>query len=119
MLESEINLIADKIGMSITQLYEMNLHYQQFVVMQNTVSLIAGIVTFLAILCYAIHAYKPKTNMYEDPQFVFVITLIVGALIAFFVSVLMYIIMQGVVLPMQYPEYTAMIQTVKQIGSII
>ena len=85
MLESEINLIADKIGMSITQLYEMNLQYQQFVVMQNTVSLIAGIVTFLAVLCYAIHAYKPKTNMYEDPMFAFITTLMFGALGAFMV----------------------------------
>lgn len=60
MLENEINLIADKLGMTINQVYQMNLQYQHYVVIQNIATLIVCIMTFAIFM--VIGYYKSKQH---------------------------------------------------------
>lgn len=121
MLENEINLIADKLGMTINQVYQMNLQYQHYVVIQNITTLIVCIMTFTIFMVIGYYKYKTdsrnsnvnKVNMIGDWLLLF--GLLGGVIVTIATGVLTFVIFNLVILPMQYPEYTAMLQTMHQI----
>ncbi len=117
MLENEINLLADKLGMTVSQIYQMNLQYQQFVVIQNTMMVIVGIMTFaiFMVICY----YMSKTHPIYAEEWIVIFGLMMGTITSLTLSMLTLTVFNSIILPMQYPEYAAMVQTMNQIQSFI
>ncbi len=118
MIESEINLIADKLGMTITQVYRMNVEYQHFVAIQNVMMIITCILTFAIFMI--IGYYKFKTDTHDlGYEWLLFFGLVGGVFATVATGFLTFVIFNSVILPMQYPEYTAMTQTMHQIQSFI
>lgn len=121
MLENEINLIADKLGMTILQVYQMNLQYQHYVVIQNIATLIVCILTFTIFMVIGYYKYKTDSrnqniimvNTVGDWLLLF--GLLGGTLATIVLGFSTFAIFNLIILPMQYPEYTAMLQTMHQI----
>lgn len=111
MIENEINILADKLGMTISQVYQMNLEYQQFIVFRNTVVIGTTIVFFILWMVGAYLMARKDVWIFDDTMFGVVATVIV--------AILAYAICEGILLPMQYPEYAAMLQTMIQIKTFI
>lgn len=116
MIENEINLIADKLGMTISQVYQMNLEYQQFVAFRNTVVIGTMIVFFILWMTGVYLMARRDVWMFDETL---VAMGMFGVVATVIVSILAYAICDGIILPMQYPEYTAMLQTMIQIKTFI
>lgn len=119
MIENEINLIADKLGMTITQIYQMNVQYQEFVVFRNVISVFLAVIAFfvwVAIVSYAIKKDEYEPDKVEKIEFFGVFC---GFLMAFVLFFIIALCIDGIVLPMKYPEYAAMIQTMEQIRNFV
>lgn len=105
-------MMCSKLGMTISQVYQMNLEYQQFVVFRNTVVIGTMIVFFILWMTGVYLMVRKDVWFFEDT---IVIMGMVGVVATVIVAILAYAICDGILLPMQYPEYTAMLQTMIQI----
>jgi len=118
MLENEINLIADKLGMTVSQVYQMNLYYQQFIVLQTECILITTILTFAIFMAIGYIKYK-NSYKYNSIEWVLIFGLMGGFVAAIVMGFFVFTLFQMIILPSQYPEYTAMIQTINQIKGFL
>jgi uncharacterized membrane protein (DUF485 family) len=117
MIESEINLIADKLGMTITQIYQMNVQYQEFVAFRNAISVLIAVVVFLIWVIIISYVVKKDESLDSKLESVIIIGYVYGFCMAFVLFFIVSLCIDGIVLPMKYPEYAAMVQTMDQIRS--
>jgi len=112
MLENEINLIADKIGMTVGQMYEINLGYHYFVGISNLIATLAGVITFIIFI---IITYKISKHDEAASLMMIMLSVIIPMMVGLIVAA---ILLTGIG-PIMYPEYYAMQSTIEQVSSLM
>lgn len=121
MMENEISLIADKLGMTITQIYSMNLQYQEYVVQRNFYSINIALLTMVMITIIGLYLiFRGHKNGFEtEAVLAAIMTVIIGIVISFIVWLFVIGYFDTIILPSQFPEYCAMRDTMYQLKGII
>jgi len=119
MIENEITLIADKLGMTISQIYQINLEYQQYVAFRNTVVIINMLIFFTVWMIWVYFTARKNAWMFDNIIDVIKVGTVWILLVSVIVTIIVCAILDGIILPMKYPEYTAMLQTINQMKLFI
>lgn len=115
MIEGDIELIASKIGMSINQLYELNLSVQQFNAVSHLITIMSGIITFCVVTYFLYNNIIDESNKGMRLMLSAMVAVLISMVIVFIVSA----IINCVIAPIVIPEYCATMDTIDQITSII
>jgi hypothetical protein len=116
MLEGNITLIAEKLGMTITQVYNLNLEYTRIMVGVSMWCIGIMIIFYIAWNVMVWYATRSDSECFENCMLG---GISLGLIPTAIIGMVAYGIFLVIILPSQIPEYFAMQNTLHQLSGII